>query len=174
MIKHTFEDISSGGGFNHYWITFPKYSIGVLINKADSGALPKEGDRFDIGVYKLEYESNCDKSPSMGEHFENSFNTLDNFGHAQIVARALGYAEALGLAKEKKTYKKFLCIWNEGSDSEIFEVHDFASLWDNYKRTNLYEDEFAENYGSCIEAILDSLEIDEKVTFDNMEVTRIR
>ncbi len=170
MIKHTFEDISSGGGFNHYWITFPQYGIGVLINKENSGALPKEGDRFDIGVYKLEYESNCDKSPSMGEHFENSFNTLDNFGHAQIVARALGYCEGLGLIKKENVIKKFLCVWND----DIFEVHDFASLYDNYKRTNLYEEQFAEEYGSCIDSILDSLELDEIIFFDNMKVTRLK
>lgn len=174
MIKHTFEDISSGGGFNHYWITFPQYGIGALVNKENSGALPKEGDRFDIGIYKLDYEGIGDGSASIGDHFENSFNTLDNFGHAQIVSRVFGYAEGLGLVKKRKCHKKFLCIWNEGSDSEVFEVHSLLSLWENYKRTNLYEEQFAEEYSSCIEAILDSMELNEKQTFDNLDISRIR
>lgn len=168
MLKHTFDDISTGGGFNHYWITYPQFGIGVLINEEGGGALPKEGERFDIGVYRL------DDGKHIGDHFENGFNTLENFGHAQIVSRAFGYCEGLGLVKKSKSNKKFLCVWNEGSDSEIFEVHSLLSLWENYKRTNLYEESFADMYGSCFEAILDSLEINQKQNFDNMDVTRIR
>lgn len=166
MIKHTFEDISTGGGFNHYWITFPEYGFGVLVNEEGGGSnLPKEGERFDIGVYRLEDRKH------IGEHFENSFNTLDNFSHAQIVPRVFGYAEGLGLAKKNKPIKKFLCIWND----DIFEVHDFMSLFQNYKNTNLYSVDFENDWGGdTFEQCLDVMALNQKVTFDNLEVTRIR
>lgn len=163
MIKHTFEDITTGGGFNHYWITYPEYGFGVLVNEEGGGNVPKEGDRFDIGVYHLE------DGKHIGEHFENSFDTLENFSHAQIIARCLGYAEGLKIAK-KRIHKRFLCVWND----DIFEVHDLASLYDNYKRTNLYEEQFEQEYGAAINFILDDLDINEKATFDNMEVTRLK
>ena len=70
--------------------------------------------------------------------------------------------------------KKFLCVWNEGSDDEIFQVHDHTSLYDEYKRTNLFEDEFGHMFGDSIYILLEDLEINQKITFDNMDVTRIR
>lgn len=171
MIKHTFKDISTGGGFNHYWITYPEYGIGVLVNDENGGALPKEGKRFDIGVYKLDFDFLDDGSACIGDHFEDSFNTLDNFSHAQIVARAFGYCEGLGLVKKQKSIKKFLCVWND----DIFEVHDLLSLYQGYKNTNLYSEEFSEEWGGdTIDQLLDVMALDQKITFDNMTVMRVR
>ena len=117
MIKHTFEDISTGGGFNHYWITFPEYGFGVLVNDEGGGALPKEGKRFDIGVYRLE------DGKYIGEHFENSFNTLDNFSHAQIIPRVFGYVEGLGLAKKKEDKRIYVTFYTDN-----FELSDDSKL----------------------------------------------
>lgn len=169
MIKHKFTSISSGGGFVHYWITFPEYGIGVLINHEKSG-LPKEGESFDIGAYRVDYDYLEDSSECIGEFFSDSFNTLENFRHADIVSRAYGYCEGLGLFKEKKVNKKFLCVWND----EIFEVHDFESLYKSYKDTNLYSKEFEDMYGDSIYVMLDVMALNQKVTFDNMEVTRLK
>jgi hypothetical protein len=70
--------------------------------------------------------------------------------------------------------KKFLCVWNEGSDFEIFEVHDFLSLYHGFKKTNLFSEEFEDMFGDPIETMLDVMALNQKVTFDNMQVTRIR
>jgi hypothetical protein len=66
--------------------------------------------------------------------------------------------------------KKFLCVWND----DIFEVHDLASLYDQYKRTNLYEQQFEDEFGDSINILLDVIALNQTVTFDNMTVTRIR
>lgn len=61
----------------------------------------------------------------------------------------------------------FLCVWNEGSEFEIVEVHTQGTFFDTYKTTNIFSEDMRVLY------ILDTLAIGETYTDDNMQITRI-
>lgn len=73
------------------------------------------------------------------------------------------------LSNEKK--KLFLCKWN---GEEILEIHTFDSFFEQYKDTNVFDDDFVEDWNETIEQIFDRLEIDEREILDNMFIQRIK
>lgn len=93
-MRFEMEEISTGGGCEHILIQYPDLGVCVLINN-DHQKVPKLGECYDIGVYKLEPEG------WMGEHFDGMFETFDNFDKRTIVSRTQGYLEGKGF--EKKT-----------------------------------------------------------------------
>lgn len=63
----------------------------------------------------------------------------------------------------------YLCVWNEGSEFEIVEVHTQGTFFDTYKNTNL----FSEDTGEGFLYTLDTLAIGKTYIDDNMAITRI-
>lgn len=94
MIKYQIEEISTGGGCEHILIRYPSFGLCVLINN-ENQKVPRSGESYDIGVYKLESEG------WMGEYIEDCFETFNNFDKKTIAERTLGYLEGKGLAEEK-------------------------------------------------------------------------
>ena len=91
--KYSIEDISTGGGCEHILIQYPTFGLCVLINN-ENQKVPKPGESYDIGVYKLEPEG------WMGDYIENCFETFDNFDRKTIVERTMGYLEGKGFEKK--------------------------------------------------------------------------
>lgn len=94
MKQYLIENISTGGGCEHILIQYPTFGLCVLINN-ENQKVPRSGESYDIGVYKLEQEG------WMGEYIDNCFETFDNFDRDTIVERTWGYLEGKGF--EKKT-----------------------------------------------------------------------
>lgn len=84
------EHISTGGGCEHYYLTYPEFGLSVLINDQNHNA-PIDGDDFDIGIYHLEPDG------SMGNHVsDDCFTTLEDFQFHAIYERMRGYLEGKG------------------------------------------------------------------------------
>ena len=84
------EEISTGGGCEHYYLKYPQFGVGVLINN-DYTKAPKDGEDFDLGIYHLESDG------SMGDHVsDDCFTMLENFQLKEIYARIEGYLEGKG------------------------------------------------------------------------------
>lgn len=67
------------------------------------------------------------------------------------------------------TQPVYLCVWNEGSEFEIVEIHTQGTLFDEYKDTNLFAADTEEGFLYT----LDTLSIGKTYTDDNMTITRI-
>jgi hypothetical protein len=93
--QYLIENISTGGGCEHILIQYPTFGLCVLINN-ENQKVPRSGESYDIGVYKLEQEG------WMGEYIDNCFETFDNFDRATIAERTWGYLEGKGF--ENKPY----------------------------------------------------------------------
>lgn len=91
-MKFEMEHITTGGGCEHIIIKYPDLGVCVLVNNIDT-KVPKLGESYDLGVYKLEPEG------WMGEHFDGMFETFDNFDKRTIVVRTQGYLEGKGFEK---------------------------------------------------------------------------
>lgn len=63
----------------------------------------------------------------------------------------------------------YLCVWNEGSEFEIVEVHTRDSFYNEYKDTNLFSEDTEDGFLFT----LDTLSIGKTYTDDNMTITRI-
>ena len=84
------EQISTGGGCEHYYLKYPEFGLSVLINDENQNA-PIDGNDFDIGIYHLEPDG------SMGDHVsDDCFTTLENFQFHTIYERMRGYLEGKG------------------------------------------------------------------------------
>ena len=70
-----------------------------------------------------------------------------------------------------ETEKLFLCTWN---GNEIIEVHTMDSFWHQYKDTNVYDADFVELFDITIDDVFNTLEVEERNIFDNMEIRRIK
>lgn len=94
------EQISTGGGCEHYYLRYPQFGVGVLINN-DYTKAPVDGEDFDLGIYHLEPDG------SMGDHVsDDCFTTLMNFQLQEIYARIEGYLEGKGY-EPVKLHKPF-------------------------------------------------------------------
>lgn len=84
------EHIHTGGGCEHYYLRYPEFKLGVLIND-DYTKAPNDGSDFDLGIYHLESDG------SMGDHVsDDCFATLENFQYNEIYDRMRGYLEGKG------------------------------------------------------------------------------
>jgi len=84
------EHIHTGGGCEHYYLTYPEFKLAVLIND-ENQSIPVDGVDFDLGIYHLESDG------SMGEHIsDDCFATLENFQYDKIYDRMRGYLEGKG------------------------------------------------------------------------------
>jgi len=77
----------------------------------------------------------------------------------------------INLSKESSPL--FLCKWN---GEEIVEIHSIESFYEQYKDTNVFEEEeeFVEMFGETMNEVFNRLEIDQIDTFDNMQIQRIK
>ena len=84
------KEIGTGGNCEHYYLRYPKFGVGVLLNNEYTKA-PKEGEDFDLGIYFLESDG------SMGDHVsDDCFTTLEDFRLKEIYSRIEGYLEGKG------------------------------------------------------------------------------
>jgi hypothetical protein len=102
MIKHKIDNISTGGGCEHIWITFQDLDLGVLINN-DWTKVPEQGESFDIGVYHIDHDT-IDGMECIGDHIEGHFTTFQNFDLGNIVPFIYGYLLAKGFTPKEPTY----------------------------------------------------------------------
>lgn len=94
-MKFEMEEISTGGGCEHIFIRYPSFGLCVLINN-ENQKVPKLGESYDIGVYKLEPDG------GMGECIDDCYEYFHDFNKETIAQRTWGYLEGKGL--EEKNY----------------------------------------------------------------------
>lgn len=87
------EETCTGGNCRHYYLKFPLYGVGVLINNENTKA-PDEGESFDMGIYHLESDGSIGDMVS-----DNAFTTLEDFRLKEIYSRIEGYLEGKGYKK---------------------------------------------------------------------------
>lgn len=121
MIRHKIEEISTGGGCEHIWITFQDLGLGVLINN-DWSKVPEQGEQFDIGVYHID-EDTIHGMECIGDHIEGHFKTFQNFDRSTIVGFCYGYL--LGNGFEPKPHY--------GVDNLFASVNDLYEQFDSGK-----------------------------------------
>lgn len=122
MIKHKIEDISTGGGCEHLWITFQELGVGVLINN-DWTKVPEKGEQFDFGVYHIDTET-ITGIECMGDYIDGHFKTFHNFDRDTIVAFAYGYL--LGNGFEPKPHYSIEDLFSSVND--LYEQFDSGKI----------------------------------------------